>query len=186
MTEPSLKLPDDPDPPALKRRPGRQEPPTSFVALGYLALAVALVLAASFLGQIATMRGLSPWYAGLVKPAFTPPNAVFPIAWSLLYALMAWAFWRILRIRPGAEGRQAAIVLFSGQLALNALWSWAFFGFANPLAGLAVILALEVAILATLLAFLRLDRLAGLLLAPYLAWVAYAGVLNGTIWWLNR
>lgn len=185
MTEPSLKLPDDPDP-ALRRNPARQEPPTSLLGLVHLAIAVALVVAASFLGQIATMRGLTPWYASLVKPAFTPPNAVFPIAWSLLYALMAWAFWRILRLRPGVEGRQTAITLFCGQLALNALWSWAFFGFANPLAGLAVILALEVAILVTLLVFHRLDRWAGMLLWPYLAWVAYAGVLNGAIWWLNR
>ena len=78
-----------------------------------------------------------------------------------------------------------AIAAFFVQLALNGLWSFAFFGARSPLAGLVVIAALIVAIAATISAFWRLDRTAALLLVPYLAWVAYAALLNGTIWRMN-
>jgi translocator protein len=98
---------------------------------------------------------------------------------------MAYALWRILSLPENRPGRSTAIVAFFVQLALNGLWSFAFFGGQSPLAGLVVIAALIVAILATIRAFWRLDRAAGLLLVPYLAWVAYATVLNGTIWQLN-
>ncbi len=187
MTEPSLRLPDDPDPDFAPRAAARgMEPALTFPSLVKLALAVAVVVAVSVLGQLGTMRGLAGWYPALVKPGFTPPNWVFPVAWSALFALMAWAFWRVLRLPAATPGRSTAIALFASQLVLNVAWSWAFFGFRTPIAGLAVILALEIAIIATIRAFLRLDRPAAMMLWPYAGWVAYASVLNAAIVWLNR
>ena len=98
---------------------------------------------------------------------------------------MAYAHRRILSLPETRPGRAAAIVAFFVQLVLNGMWSFAFFGGRSPMAGLIVIAALIAAILATIRAFWRLDRPAALLLVPYLAWVAYATLLNGTIWRLN-
>ncbi len=150
------------------------------------ALAAVLPVAlAAVSASLVTRPSIPTWYAGLTKPGFTPPNWLFPVAWTLLYGLMAYALWRILSLPKDRPGRSAAVAAFFAQLSLNALWSFAFFGARSPLAGLVVIAALIAAILWTMRAFGRLDRLAALLLAPYLAWVAYAAVLNGAIWRLN-
>ena len=135
--------------------------------------------------SLVTRPNIPTWYAGLVKPAFTPPNWLFPLAWTVLYAMMALAVWRILALPRNRPGRSAAVAAFFAQLALNGLWSFAFFGAQSPLAGLVVIVALIAAILVTMRLFGGLDRTAALLLAPYLAWVAYAALLNGAIWRLN-
>jgi benzodiazapine receptor len=148
-------------------------------------VAVLPVVAVAVSASLITQPNIPTWYAGLAKPAFTPPNWAFPVAWTALYAMMAYALWRILSLPANRPGRAAAIVAFFVQLALNGLWSFAFFGGRSPIAGLVVIAALIVAILATIRTFWRLDRTAGLLLVPYLAWVAYATLLNGTIWRLN-
>jgi tryptophan-rich sensory protein len=149
-------------------------------------LAVAPVVVTSVLGSLATGPNIPIWYASIAKPWFTPPNWVFPVAWTALFALMAYAFFRVLRGDPAAPGRGRAIRLFLVQLVFNAAWSYAFFGAQSPLAGLFVVAALWLAIAATIAAFLPLDRLAALLLAPYLAWVSFAALLNATIWAMNR
>jgi len=148
-------------------------------------VAVLPVVVVAVSASLVTQPNIPSWYANLQKPAFTPPNWAFPVVWTLLYALMAYALWRILSIPENRPGRAAAIVAFFGQLVLNGLWSFAFFGGKSLLAGLVVIAALIVAILATIRSFWRLDRAAAVLLVPYLAWVAYATALNGTIWRLN-
>jgi tryptophan-rich sensory protein len=150
-----------------------------------LLASVGPVALAAVSGSLVTRPNIPTWYADLAKPAFTPPNWLFPVAWTLLYGLMACALFRILALPEAAPGRRAAVVAFFVQLALNALWSFAFFGAHSPLAGLVVIVALDAAIVATMRAFGRLDRAAALLLAPYLAWVCYATVLNAAIWRLN-
>lgn len=163
----------------------KTEPPLAPRSLAKLILSFLSVFIVAMVGQIATLRSLNEWYVDLVKPGFTPPNAIFPLAWSLLYALMAMSFWRILRIPAGTTGRAAAIGLFLFQLALNAAWSWAFFGWRSPGAGLIVIAALDLAVALTLIRFYRLDRSAGLALVPYLAWILFATVLNASILALN-
>ncbi len=145
---------------------------------------LAAVVATSVLGQIATFPNLTPWYTGLVKPAFNPPNWVFGPVWTTLYALMAFAAWRILRL-PSSPERRIALVLFYAQLTLNAAWSWMFFAAHSPLLGLVNIVPQFLLILATLNAFRPLDRLATWALVPLTAWVAFAGVLNYSIWSLN-
>lgn len=146
--------------------------------------AIAPVAVAAIIGNAATLPNITPWYESLVKPSFNPPNGVFGPVWTVLYILMAWAFFRILR-SPEGTVRRRAIMMFLAQIALNAAWSVAFFGFHSPTVGLVVILLLMTLIAATIHAFLAVDRIAGWTLVPYLGWVAFATLLNGAIWWLN-
>lgn len=148
--------------------------------------AIGIVATTSILGQIATYPNLILWYAELAKPSFNPPNWIFAPVWTTLYALMAFALWRILRVqKPSDTHRNYAIGLFLFLLILNAAWSWMFFGAHSPLLGLINIVPQFVVILATIFSFARLDRLAAICLLPLAAWVAFAGVLNTAIWLLN-
>jgi tryptophan-rich sensory protein len=151
-----------------------------------LAIAILPVVAASIAGSAATVPQIPGWYAGLVKPSFNPPNWIFAPVWTTLYALMALGAFRILRLPVGTPGRRRALLVYHLQLLFNIGWSFAFFGANSPVAGLAVILPLLALIAATIAAFRPLDRLASNLLWPYLAWVAFAALLNASIWWLNR
>lgn len=150
------------------------------------ALAVLPVAAAALIGNRATLANLSPWYEGLAKPWFNPPNGVFAPVWTALYVLMIVAFRRILMRPAGEPGRAAAIIAFLVQIALNAAWSVAFFGFHSPLAGVIVIGWLLVAVAVTIRMFASLDRIAALLLVPYFAWIGFATVLTIDVWTLNR
>jgi translocator protein len=149
-----------------------------------LAGCVALVAFVSVTGSVATTPKLAGWYAQLAKPSFTPPNYVFPVAWTMLYFLMALALWRMIEA-PASGQRTRAIVLFVMQLAFNAAWSWVFFHFESARGGLAVVMALWLLIAATILAFLNVSRLAAWLLAPYLMWVSFATLLNAEIVRMN-
>lgn len=151
-----------------------------------LVLAACLVLCfiAAAIGSALTLPQIPTWYEGLVKPWFNPPNAVFGPVWTILYALMAVAMWRVWMRSEGAVRRRAAGV-FALQLALNVAWSAAFFAAHSPGAGLIVIVALLAAIIATILVFGPIDRPAAWLLAPYLAWVSFASVLNAAVFVLN-
>jgi len=122
------------------------------------------------------------WHAGLRKPSWTPPNWLFAPVWTLLYAMMAVAAWLAWQ----GVGLSWESGLFLVQLVLNAAWTWLFFGLKRPALALADILALWLAIAATLVTFWQLRPLAGLLLAPYLAWVTFAAALNAALWRLNR
>ena len=153
----------------------------------FAVLAFGVVAATSILGQIATYPNLAPWYAGLVKPSFNPPNWIFAPVWTTLYALMAFALWRILRVRmPSGMHRRYMVGLFFLLLALNAAWSWMFFWAHSPLLGLINIVPQLGVVIATVVSFARVDRLAAFCLLPLAAWVAFAGVLNTAIWLLNN
>jgi tryptophan-rich sensory protein len=147
--------------------------------------ATASVVATSTAGRVVSASGVRGWYRTIAKPSFTPPNWAFPVAWSLLFVLMGVAFWRVLRAPASAPRRGAAVALFLAQLVVNVGWSLAFFGAHSPLYGLVVIVPFWLLIAATAAAFYAVDRAAGWLLAPYLAWVSFAAVLNATIWRLN-
>ncbi len=146
-----------------------------------LLLLIVVCFAVAGLGGLATTPSIPNWYAGLVKPSWTPPNWIFGPVWSVLYLAMAVAAWLVWR-----KGEcLAPMVLFGAQLALNAAWSWLFFSLHSPGAALVDIVLLWAAIAATMLAFWRRSPAAGLLFAPYLAWVSFAAVLNFAIWRLN-
>lgn len=148
-----------------------------------LALSVAAVSLCSWIGATATQPALEAWYPALEKPWFTPPNWAFPVAWTLLFATMAYASWLVWR--EGGAAARPALTLYGGHLALNALWSVAFFGAQSPLAGLIVLVPFLASIAAVIAAFRPHSPRAAALLAPYLVWVAFAGVLNAAILLMN-
>ena len=152
-----------------------------WLALGFL---LGLVFAISALGSFVTLPKIPGWYGSLIKPSFNPPPWVFGPVWSVLYLLMAVAAWRIW-LRPASEPRRAALIWFYVQLALNAAWSPVFFGLQQPRLALVVIVALFVSVAFALYRFFAIDRLAGWMLVPYLVWVGFASVLNGSIAALN-
>jgi benzodiazapine receptor len=153
--------------------------------IAYGGMAIVAVLAASIAGQIAAYPNLAPWYAALNKPGFTPPSWVFAQVWSTLYALMAYALWRILRLREDSAQRRSALILFFTQLALNAAWSWMFFAVHSPLLGLVNIVPQLIVVILTTVTFWKLNKIAGMCLVPLAIWVAFAAVLNFSIWRLN-
>lgn len=121
-----------------------------------------------------------PWYDQLDKPSFTPPDKVFPVVWTSLYALIAWSGWRIWSAAPSRE-RNAALRLWISQLAENAQWSKLFFGQHRPTLALAEVLALEGTIFSYITAARKVDSAAASAFIPYAAWVAFATVLNAEI-----
>ena len=146
----------------------------------------ALCFAVALAGALITQPEIAGWYAFLAKPAWTPPNWAFPVAWNILYASMAISFWRLWeRAQGGAPHANRAIVLFLVQLALNAAWSPIFFGFHAIRSALALIVVLAIVLAATIIAAYKVDRLAAWLLVPYLAWIFYATSLNAGIAVLN-
>ena len=148
-------------------------------------LATLPVAAVAGLGSWATLPNIPTWYDRLAKPPLVPPNWVFGPVWTLLYAMMAYAVWRVLSAAPALPGRGRAVAMFFVQLGLNAIWPWAFFAGRSPAAGALNIVALDLAVLATIALFWRVDRIAALCLAPYLAWVMFATYLNLGVWRLN-
>src|SRR5690606_30792240 len=111
----------------------------------------------------------------------TPPDWLFPVAWTLLYIAMA-----VAAARVGTRAESAvALALWSLQIALNTLWTPVFFGLHRLRAALVVLSALWVAVVATTVVFLRTDWVAGLLFVPYVVWLSYAGALNFAVWRMN-
>jgi benzodiazapine receptor len=151
--------------------------------LGALVLAVGICLLVGAIGGWVTATSVKTWYPTLAKPSFTPPDWIFGPVWTVLYVLMGIAAWRVWRAGSGRAG--GALALFAVQLAANLGWSIAFFGLRQIGAALVVIVVLEAMILATVVRFGRIDRLAAGLLVPYALWVAFATLLNAAIWRLN-
>lgn len=149
----------------------------SVMALSVFALLVAA--AALFGAQFEP----GAWYEALRKPPLTPPNWVFGPVWSVLYLTIAVAGWLIWRAR---RNRVTALALWGVQLALNAAWSFLFFGLHRQGLALLEIGTLLVFIVATAVVFFRVRPLAGALFAPYAAWVVFASYLNAGLWHLNR
>lgn len=121
------------------------------------------------------------WYRGLQKPGFTPPDWMFPLAWTTIYVLSAIA---AARVAPLA-GNALAMAFWALQIALNTLWSPVFFGLHRPRAGLVIVAALWLAVAGTCASFLALDTWAGIMIGPYLIWVTLAAALNAAIVRLN-
>lgn len=136
-------------------------------------------------GSIFTSNAISEWYQYLNKPSFNPPNWIFGPVWTLLYSLMGIALYLIWK--RGLENKDVnyAVRFFLIHLIFNALWSLLFFGLRNPLLGLIEIVVLWAMIVASIVMFYRINKLAGVLLVPYLLWVSFATVLNYYLWQLN-
>ncbi len=126
----------------------------------FLIMCLGAQLTSSFLTMPAIRSG---WYAGLEKPFFSPPDWLFAPVWTALYFTMAVAAWMVWRL----ESEDPLVMRRPGWALMEIVWLW-------------------LLIVATVLAFVRINRWAALLLVPYLGWVLYSAVLNGAIWWLNR
>lgn len=143
-----------------------------------LIMFIALVLAAATTG---TQFSPGEWYAALNKPSWTPPNWAFPVAWTILYLVIAIAGWLAWR----AAGIGAAVIIWVIGLVLNALWSYLMFGRHDIALALVDIVLLWLAIAAFIYATWNLDRTAAYLFVPYIAWVTFAAALNFEVWRLN-
>ena len=149
-----------------------------------LALWIALCVGGGALVGVTTDGGDSPWYASLNKPSWTPPGWVFAPVWTTLYAAMGVAAWLVWR-EGGWRQQSWPIVVFVAQLTLNFAWSLVFFGLQQITWALVDIVALWLLIAMTIRVFVRVQRAAAWLLAPYLAWVSFAALLNAAIVWMN-
>jgi translocator protein len=134
------------------------------------------------LASLFTTSQIPTWYAALNHPAIAPPNWVFAPVWTAFYIAMAFAAWRVWK-QTGLRSIEMAV--FTVQLALNFAWSAVFFGLHRIGGALVEIAALDLMVLATTILFLRRDRMAGLLFAPYLAWLLFATLLTWAFWRLN-
>jgi translocator protein len=157
----------------------------SFMSVVRLVVSLLMCLGVGVLESFVTKPEIPTWYASLTKPSWTPPPLVFPLAWTALYILMAISFWRLWNSEQRPAARSKAMVLFLVQLALNAAWSPVFFGWHDTKTALVIIVALLIAIGATILFASRVDRGAAWLLTPYLAWVAYATTINAGVVAMN-
>jgi benzodiazapine receptor len=144
----------------------------------------AIIVLGDIIGVLSQSGFRNSWFAALNKPFFMPPGWAFGVAWNILYALMGIALAMVLALPPSPR-RKLALILFFVQLMLNYAWSPIFF--AGHDIGLAKVVIYLMAIIAAAAAgqFLRLWKVAGLLLVPYLAWLIFAAVLNSTIEALN-
>lgn len=139
-----------------------------------------LVVAAAFFGG---QWGANDWYRTLAKPSFTPPNWLFPIAWSVLYLMIAVAGFLVWK--KGGPNANLALIVWVAQLVPNAIWSYIFFGRNELGLALAVLLIMWALIVLFMILAWAVDQNATLLFVPYFIWVSYAGVLNYTILKMN-
>lgn len=146
---------------------------------------VPLVVLLGFLsGQLSGSGADSLWFQSLEKPAIFPPPVWFGIVWTVLYALMGFAL-AMVCAAWGARGRGIAIAAFVAQLIVNLAWSPVFFALHDMRAAMIVIGVLDVLVIVTIVLFWRVRKLAAVLLLPYLAWIAFASVLNWQFMVLN-
>ena len=159
-----------------------QPPSTTKQAIGLFGWLL-LVFATAAIGGLASAQA-GAFYTELVRPDWAPPGWLFGPVWSVLYALMGVSAWLVWRAR-GFTGARGALLLFLAQLGVNALWTWLFFVWHQGGLAFAEILLLWAMIVATIILFWRISKVAGVLLLPYLAWVTFASALTYAIWQRN-
>lgn len=150
-----------------------------------LLISLAFAYGVGFVGSLITMSAVDTWYADLMKPYINPPDWVFGLVWTILYAVMAFAAWRIWEAHKKRGQRGEALIVYGIHLVINLFWSIAFFILKDFLLALAIIIFLVTFIAALIVLFYHIDRLAGLLLIPYFLWVCFVAYLNLMIVLLN-
>lgn len=141
-------------------------------------------LAAWISAQVSPGIAPADWYNSLNKPSWNPPGWVFGPVWTTLYTLMGIAAWLVWK-KFGFQKAKPALIAFIIQLILNGIWSQLFFGLKSPGWAIVEIFFLLAAILLTTALFSKKVKTAAWLMVPYILWVGFAAVLNGTIWWIN-
>ena len=172
--------------PALRAAPNARLTAGPSMALGPGPLWVGGVCTAGASGAVVVARNLRPWYAGIKKPSWSPPDRVFAPVWTTLYALIGIACSRVFGMSPLAPATRRALVVFTAQGVLNLSWAPIFFGMKRLRAACAVSIALTLAALATVREFaLVAGSSTAALLLPYCAWLTFATILNARLWQLN-
>jgi len=152
-----------------------------------IVIAIIVCLTVGYSSSTVTKTGVETWYPTIVKPFFNPPNWVFMPVWTLLFVLMGVAAGLVWdKIKEQNAEVKKALGFFLIQLALNVIWSYLFFGLKNPMLALIEIALLWLMIYETYLKFIKINKIVGYLLIPYMVWVGFAAILNASIWWLNR
>ncbi len=149
-----------------------------------LAISILICQLAGFIGSIFTAPAITSWYENLKKPAFRPPNWLFAPVWTTLFLLMGISLYLIWS-KGINKKTQIALIAFGVQLVLNILWSVFFFGLKNPLLAFLEIIILWLAIFINIIYFYRIEKIAAILLIPYILWVSFAAFLNFLIYKLN-
>lgn len=149
-----------------------------------LSLAFFLGLSASA-AAVGAMAPSFTAYNQLKQPFFAPPGWLFGPVWTVLYILMAVAAWLVWQKR-GEVKIKAALICYGVQLLLNAFWTLLFFSWQLRFLAVIEIVVLLAMIIITAILFYRIKKVAGVLLAPYIAWVSFATVLCSAVWWLNK
>jgi tryptophan-rich sensory protein len=153
--------------------------------IGRMLALIAFFLLTAAAASAGAMFQPGDWYAALEKPALTPPDWVFPVVWSVIYAMIAISGWLLWRARDGSRDAMLATAFWAAQLVLNAAWSWIFFELHLTGMALAEIGLLWLAILLVVVFGMRVRPIAAALFVPYLLWVSFAAWLNFGIWRLN-
>lgn len=143
-------------------------------------LPIILCFIVGWIGMLFQSEALVEWYPYLIKSSATPPNIVFPIAWGILYICIGISLGRVID-----KGYNRFVGLWFLQLALNFLWSIAFFYMQSPISGLVIIILLDVAVLSYTIVTWSASRLASIIMIPYLMWLGFASYLNFYIWLYN-
>jgi len=149
--------------------------------LGDFIIAVLLPITLGFVGGKLNFR-MVEMYNEFEKPFFFPPAFFFPIVCNILYVFMGIAAYRIWMLKKAGKNTFKVLVLYGIQLIINFIWPFVFFHF--QLYGLAFLLLiiLFILVICTTIGFFKVDKIAGILMIPYILWLIYAGVLNFYIW----
>lgn len=147
-------------------------------------ICIILIEAAGFAVGMLTREGIQIYADTLIKPVLSPPGIVFPIAWTILYALMGISVTRVV-LSDGSKARSVGLVFFGIQLALNLAWSFIFFGAQRFGFALIELLFMVAAVIAMTVQFMKCDPLAAKLQIPYIAWLCFATYLNAAVMVLN-
>lgn len=148
-------------------------------------ISVAIPIFVGVLATLLTAEGMMA-FAGMEKPPLTPPDWLFPIVWTLLYAMMGIASYLIAVSGADSMKIDEALLFYGIQLFTNFIWVLFFFGFERYFASVLIIVALWLFIFHTIQLFLPISKKAAYLMIPYLIWVTFAVYLNVGVWWLNR
>ncbi len=149
-----------------------------------LILCISIPLLVGGISGFATATSITDWYVNINKPSFNPPNYLFGPVWTTLYILMGISLFMIVQ-SSNSELRKKALIIFSIQLFLNFCWSFIFFKFQLLGVAFVEIILMWISILTMIILFYEINKNAALMQIPYLLWVSFASVLNGSIWFLN-
>lgn len=138
------------------------------------------------IGGIFTAPEIQTWYAHLNKPSWNPPNGLFAPVWTSLYLMMGISFYLVWKTKFDSDKKAWAIIIFIVQFALNFLWSFIFFRQHQLGWAFVELVVMWLAIFCSIIAFSRINKTAAWLLVPYISWVSFAGILNYSVWMLNK